>query len=255
MYKCCDAEMPKISVVTVCFNAAFFIENTMKSIWEQTYPSIEYIIVDGDSTDDTLLLIQKYSQCHFNSAQSSKSFYYLSEPDKGVFDAMNKAMQMATGEYILFIGAGDRFQDNHSIENILIEHNNADLLYSRAVCMQPDGEVQPWHLETPPPHRLSPQSFVRGMAICHPCMVVNRRCWQEYDLRYHVSADLDWAIRVVRQAKTRHFYDAVFCQYMTGGMSHKRRKNGSRERFAILKHHLGWLPAVWNSLTAVEPYG
>lgn len=100
---------PLISVVTICYNAKNDLEKTILSVLSQTYQDIEYIIIDGGSTDGTVDIIHKYSE---------RLFYWISEPDKGIYDAMNKGMDMATGSWINFMNAGDTFCDNEVIKNI-----------------------------------------------------------------------------------------------------------------------------------------
>ncbi len=87
----------KISIVTTCLNEYSKIENTLKSVIFQTYPNFEYIVIDGGSTDGTANLISKYK---------NKLFYYISETDIGIYDAMNKGAKIATGDYLLFLNAG-----------------------------------------------------------------------------------------------------------------------------------------------------
>ena len=100
---------PLISVVTICYNAKNDLEKTILSVLSQTYQDIEYIIIDGGSTDGTVDIIHKYSE---------RLFYWISEPDKGIYDAMNKGMDRATGSWINFMHAGDTFCDNEVIKNI-----------------------------------------------------------------------------------------------------------------------------------------
>ena len=100
---------PLISVVTICYNAKNDLEKTILSVLSQTYQDIEYIIIDGGSTDGTVDIIHKYSE---------RLFYWISEPDKGIYDAMNKGMDRATGSWIIFMNAGDTFCDNEVIKNI-----------------------------------------------------------------------------------------------------------------------------------------
>ena len=114
----------KISVVTVCYNAADTIERTMLSVLNQTYHDIEYIIIDGGSTDGTVDIIRKYAD---------KIAYWVSEPDKGIYDAMNKGIKVATGEWINFMNAGDYYYSNEVLKNVFAISRYGDYLVGIAV--------------------------------------------------------------------------------------------------------------------------
>lgn len=121
----------KISVVTVCFNAGGIIEETIKSVINQTYPDIEYIIIDGASTDGTVDIIRKYSD---------KISYWKSEPDNGIYDAMNKAIGIATGDYINFMNAGDIFTSNNVIAEVAKQIDPAsDIVYGDSTMIDYNG--------------------------------------------------------------------------------------------------------------------
>lgn len=125
----------KISVITVCYNVVATIENTMLSVLDQTYPDVEYIIIDGGSTDGTVDIIKKYSD---------RLAYWVSEPDKGIYDAMNKGIHVATGTWINFMNAGDSFATIDIIEKIFgHNHNDADIIYGHAFAISIDGNISP----------------------------------------------------------------------------------------------------------------
>ena len=126
----------KISVVTVCFNASDFIEKTILSVIEQNYSNIEYIIIDGGSKDGTINIIKKYTD-HIS--------YWLSEPDKGIYDAMNKGIKVATGEWINFMNAGDTFCDNNVISEVFSisnKHIQSDIIYGDSISKDKYGSQQ-----------------------------------------------------------------------------------------------------------------
>lgn len=121
----------KITVVTVCFNAESIIEETIKSVLSQTYEDIEYIIIDGRSTDSTRQIIDKYAD------RISK---IISEPDKGIYDAMNKGIALATGDYINFMNAGDTFSSNEAIKEVVLKIDpESDVIYGDSTMIGYDG--------------------------------------------------------------------------------------------------------------------
>ena len=123
---------PKISVITVCFNASELIEKTILSVIGQNYPNIEYIIIDGGSTDGTQNIINKYVDL---------ISYWISEPDKGIYDAMNKGIKAATGEWVNFMNAGDYFTTNHVLYDIFINKNykGIDIIYGDSTIIDNSG--------------------------------------------------------------------------------------------------------------------
>lgn len=108
-----------ISIVTINFNDSKGIEKTIKSVINQSYSNIEYLVIDGGSTDDSMEIIQEHS---------SKIDYWISEPDKGIYNAMNKGILKATGDYIIFINSGDSLEDNSALERAVSYFNNEDII-------------------------------------------------------------------------------------------------------------------------------
>lgn len=120
----------KISIITVTYNASTTLEATMLSVFNQTYSCVEYIIIDGGSTDDTINIIGKYA---------NKLSYWVSEPDKGIYDAMNKALKIATGDFLIFMGADDLFYTNDVIQNVVSQISNRDAVYYGSVLFKGIG--------------------------------------------------------------------------------------------------------------------
>lgn len=230
------SNLPKISIITVSFNAEKFIERTIKSVLKQTYSNIEYIVIDGASKDATMDIVKKYED---------KIDIIVSERDKSHFDAMNKGIARATGDYILIMNSGDCIKEANSLEKMMEGSNNSDLIYSRAVYITEEGDTRPWHKHTPLPRKLSKKSFINGMVICHHCMIVKRSIAPMHALEpWKVSNDIDWAIRVMENVQHKHFYDAIFCLYLDGGISEDQRMKAIKERFDICVKHFGYLPTI-----------
>lgn len=227
---------PTISIITVCRNAGRFIERTIESVVSQTYPHIEYIVIDGASTDGTVEIIRRHE---------AGVSYWSSEPDQSHFDAMNKGLRHCTGDYVLFMNAGDRIRAPDMLERVMQDSGNADLIYAQAVYIDEAGNTRPWHKRTPPPEELNKKSFLNGMVICHHCMIVRRAIAPEFRLTpWKVSNDIEWAIRVMDGVKNVHFCDEVFCLYLEGGISNKQRRQALIERFDICRQHFGLWPTI-----------
>lgn len=229
------SKYPKVSIITVTYNAELHIEDTFKSVDEQDYPNKEYILVDGKSGDGTLSILFTYKYMVDE---------YLIERDAGIYDAMNKGMKMATGEYIIFMNAGDLFVNKHSLSNIMKNTDGEDFIYGISVYKTRSHKMRPWHKVTPPAHELEALSFIDGMVICHQCMIVKKSLAPEFDvLGYEVSADLDWSIKIMKKVKTKYFYDEeTFVYYLDDGFSANNKKLAAKERFKICKKHFGFWP-------------
>jgi glycosyltransferase involved in cell wall biosynthesis len=227
---------PKISIITVSYNAEIFLERTIKSVIAQTYKNIEYIIVDGASTDGTVSLIKQYEIYISN---------WISEKDKGHYDAMNKGLKMATGDYVWFMNAGDRIYDENTLENIISKSDNEDFIYGDTVRVKENGQQRGYHKQKPKDTNLSYRSFINGMVICHQSMMVKRSKAPEYDIaHWRVSNDIEWAIRVLKNCHTYNDTDIIWCRYLDGGISDRHRLQGLIERFDICRRHFGLIPAL-----------
>lgn len=227
---------PKVTIITVAFNAEKFIEPTIKSIIGQTYQQLEYIIIDGASKDGTVDIIKKYND---------KIDNWISEPDKSLYDAMNKGIRISTGDYLLFMNAGDRIKESTSLEKMMDGHQFADLIYSKAAFVDEKNNTRPWHKATPQPDQLSSKSFMNGMVICHQCMLVKKSLVPFYKLEpWKIASDIDWSMSLMKKVKTKHFYDDIFCLFLEGGLSNDRRMKAVKERFRISWEHFGLVPTL-----------
>ncbi len=226
----------KISIITVTYNAANVLEPTILSVIAQDYPHIEYIIVDGNSSDNTIDIIKKYEK-HISK--------WISEPDQGLYDAMNKGLQMATGDYVMFLNAGDRLAYPTVLSEVFQQCGGADFIYGGVLRVDEKGYYRPWHKRYPLPEKLSYKSFLKGMVICHQTMIVKRQLAPMYDLRWQLSADIDWSIRLMKQVKTKCYFNNVLVYFQMGGVSARRRKQAWKERWQLLQKHFGFFPTLW----------
>lgn len=229
---CKNRPTPTFSIVTVCYNAGAELEKTIRSVVAQTYPHVEYIIVDGASKDGTLAVIERYKD---------RIARMVSEPDKGLYDAMNKGIGMATGDYVCFLNAGDRFHADSTLQQMvdtLAGGELPDVLYGETELVDKEGRfVRMRRLSAP--EVLTWRSFRQGMLVCHQAFFAKTALAEPYDLQYRFSADFDWCIRIMKKAKTLHNTRLVLIDYLEEGMTTKNRKASLAERFRIMTRHYG----------------
>ncbi|MGL4993465.1 MAG: glycosyltransferase family 2 protein [Bacteroidales bacterium] len=224
---------PRFTIITVTYNAGQLLERTIKSVLAQTSFNYEYVIVDGASTDNTQEIIKSYSQ-HINRS--------ISEPDKGIYDAMNKAIDISRGEYILFLNAGDTLHSDSVLRNLEITtESRPDIVYGETAIVDSDNNyVAMRRLKTP--QRLTWRSFINGMLVCHQSFLIKREIATHYDLQYKLSSDFDWCIRGLKAAKSISNSNITISNFMQGGVSSSRRKRSLKERLEIMIKHYGKIP-------------
>ena len=232
---------PKFSIITVTFNAAKVLEDTIQSIVTQTYKNTEYIIVDGGSTDGTLDIIHKYKE-HIHTL--------VSEPDKGLYDAMNKGIKLATGDYLCFLNAGDGLHEDDTLQLMVHSITGTELpgvLYGETEIVDSEGHfLSMRRLSTP--ERLTWKSFKKGMLVCHQAFFARRDLIEPYDLQYRFSADFDWCIRIMKKATTLHNTHLTLIDYLNEGMTTHNHKASLKERFCIMAKHYGPVSTVMHHI-------
>ncbi len=225
---------PKISLITVVYNGEEHIARTINSVVKQTYEHIEYIIIDGKSTDATLQVIAGFEGVD----------QLLSEPDTGLYDAMNKGLMLATGDYVWFLNSGDQIYREDTVEKMvlgLIEM--PDIIYGGTMIIdEQQNEIGDRRLK--PPENLSWKSFRQGMVVCHQSIIVKRELAPDYNLEYRLSADIDWAIRASKDAADIHNSKLILSRFLEGGMTRHNIKAGLKERFRIMTRFYGFIPTV-----------
>jgi glycosyltransferase involved in cell wall biosynthesis len=180
----------KISIITIVRNGFPFVEQTIKSVLAQTYKNIEYIVIDGVSTDGTQNSIEQF-------IKGGARIIYLSEPDKGISDAFNKGITLATGDYILFLNSDDALASENIIQEVVVEiirnnyptflYGDCDILDRQTSKFLYRGIVTNF-----------PQSILKGAVLPHPSMFTNRKYFDQYgvfDLSYKIAMDFEWMIR------------------------------------------------------------
>ena len=228
---------PKFSIITVTYNAGAVLEDTIQSVITQTYRNVEYIIVDGGSKDHTLDIINRYRE-HIHTL--------VSEPDKGLYDAMNKGIRLATGDYLCFLNAGDELHEDDTLQ--LMVHSITgtelpDVLYGETAIVDEEGHFLRMR-RLSAPESLNWKSFKDGMLVCHQAFFPRRELAEPYDLRYRFSADFDWCIRIMKKSHTLHNTHLTLIDYLNEGMTTRNHRASLHERFRIMCRHYGYLSTL-----------
>lgn len=243
--------MIRFTIATVCYNAGHLIGRTIKSVETQDYPGVEHLIIDGNSQDETLALIHFYQQRN-SLASVQHEIVCRSEPDEGIYDAMNKALQLATGDYILFLNAGDKFHNSTVLSDIASQMEDAKerksrpaVLYGHTDIVDRDGNFLA-HRRLTPPEKLSWKSFKSGMLVCHQAFFARLDIARKFPYdreNYCLSADFDWCIRIMKEAERLKLpllnTHIIVTDYLEGGVSVQRHKESLLERYNIMCHHYG----------------
>jgi len=232
---------PLISIITVVYNSYKFLEGTIESISKQTHKNFEYIIVDGGSTDGTLDLIKKHD------ASIDK---FVSEPDNGLYDAMNKALQMAEGVYVWFINSGDKIYENETIaflSQLAEKENYPDVMYGETIIIdEADNEIGLRRLR--PPQNMTWKSLINGLVVCHQSFLVKKEKAPLYNLKLKIAADYDWILKCLKNAATVVNTQLYLSRYLDNGLSKNNIKKALRERFGIMVKNYGLLNTMFNHI-------
>lgn len=237
----------RISVITITFNASNVLPATMRSLEEQTFRDFEHIIIDGASNDNTVALAR---------SMATPNLRILSEKDKGIYDAMNKGLKMAKGDYLIFLNAGDIFANPTSLMDyataIISRQVPPDIIYADTSIIDSEGKIlRPRHLSAP--SRLTFDSFSKGMLICHQAFMVRRSLAPLYDQQYSLSADYDWTIRCIKASDPDNCINLnkVEILYLDNGATEKNKFTSLKERFRIMSSHYGLREAIIRHLSFI----
>lgn len=232
--------MVKVSVITVVWNAAAELERTLANLsaLDRSAAELEIVVIDGGSTDGTTAVMERYGEL---------ISYGVSEPDGGLYDAMNKGIRAATGDYLWFVNAGDTVFEANVLTHIFGDGAPlADVYYGETLVVTPEGEALGLRRKRLPKGGLTWRSLERGMVVCHQSFIVRRQIAPLYDTeRYGLAADIDWVIECLKRAFSVADTGLILSCFTTGGMSSRRRRASWRERWNIMVRHYGLLRTLW----------
>lgn len=238
---------PLFSIITITYNAESTLPATLESVDSQTCRDYEHIIVDGASTDDTLRILE---------AHPSELRIVKSEPDDGLYDAMNKGIGRSIGEYLIFLNAGDRFHAPDTLQRIkdLIKANdNPGVVYGQTDLVDAGGRyLAPRHLTAP--ENLKFADFGRGMLVCHQAFVVLRHIAPLYNLKWKYSADYEWCVICLMHSRRNVYFGGVMIDYLAEGLSTTYRRKSLMERFRIMSTYYGFWITLWRHMGFVRRF-
>jgi glycosyltransferase involved in cell wall biosynthesis len=227
---------PKLSVITIVYNNVRDIERTVLSVLNQSYANIEYLVIDGASNDGTLGILKKYE---------GKISRLISERDKGIYDAMNKGLALANGDYVLFMNSGDEIYASDTVEKIFATESDGDIYYGETEMYDENWKSLGQRRHRAPDH-FTWKDFRFGMCISHQAIYIRRSLTEPYDLNYQLSSDIDWIIRATKKAKKIVNVKMNVAKYLMGGMSKKKHRQSLVERFHIFSKYYGLIPTIFN---------
>lgn len=229
---------PLFSIITVTYNAANTVGPTLDSVDSQTCKDYEHIIVDGASSDSTLEVVKQ---------KANPRRLAFSEPDEGLYDAMNKGIGQSIGEYLIFLNAGDKFHSPETLEKIkkiIQENDNPGIVYGQTNLVDATGRfIAPRHLTAP--ENLSLRDFSRGMVVCHQAFIAARKVVPLYNLRWKFSADYEWCLICLMHSRKNVYSGDVVIDYLADGMTTANRRKSLIERFQIMSIYYGFWKTVW----------
>jgi len=236
---------PKISIITIVYNGSKQIEATILSIIKQTYNNVEYIIIDGGSTDGTIETIKKYE---------SGISYWKSEKDKGIYDAMNKGLRKATGDYVWFINSGDAIYDYDTVEKIIGRiPPETDFIYGETVIVNDNGDILGLRRKQAP-ENLNWKHFKNGMVVSHQSAIVKRDIAPLFNEKYFLSADYEWVMISLKNSEHIVNSHQILSKYLEKGATTSNLIPSLLERFNIMREHYGLLFALAKNIILATGY-
>lgn len=260
-------ESIKYTIVTVCYNERNKIEKTIESVIQQSYSNLEYLIIDGASNDGTLEIIQHY-------AQKDKRIRIISEPDDGIYNAMNKAIALAKGDYINFMNAGDSFVEINILNTIakILRKKYPDILCGQANDVEPDMLYKLMYdfeekKETANILRIKTikkppfKQILLGNWGCHQAIFAKTSTLRQYyyNEKYAIAADYDWFVRNIKDGRDIEYVKIIVCNFVRDGVCCKSENlaivekewdDVIKENYGIVMLYLKRLLELWINLKA-----
>lgn len=240
-------EHPLFSIITVTYNASSTIGPTLESVKKQTFRDFEYLVMDGASADSTVTLAKEAD------IDGAKIF---SSPDRGLYDAMNKGLAEASGQYVIFLNAGDTFHSDTTLEMIaktIADNDTPGVVYGQTDIVDSSRrKIADRHLLAP--EKLTLESFADGMVVCHQAFVALRRIVPYFNMSYRFSADYDWCIQCLQHSRRNVYIPDTIVDYLSEGVTTANRRKSLMERFRIMCYYYGAVPTLMRHFRFIVRY-
>lgn len=216
-----------VSVITVCLNSAATIQATLDSVRAQTWKNLEFIVVDGGSSDETVDILEKNSKCIDKM---------VSEKDEGIYDGMNKGIGLSTGDIVYFLNSDDRFWDDGVLKDVMAEfrkNREVDLIYGNVIY---ESDRKRWKRQFEHVNKRN----ILYEDICHQAVFTRRELFDiigRFDLRYRINSDYDWLLKVFFSDIKARYYDRDIAGFFEGGFHSRDKKERIRERLEIKRKY------------------
>ena len=241
-----------ITYITITYQAAKVLQRTLDSVLEQDYPDITHLIIDGASTDGTLEMVNDYIH-RSNAAGNGHKILLMSEPDNGIYDAMNKGLRSLNGDYVCFLNAGDFLPAPDTVSRIItsLTSHLSPLTSPLPAVMYGDTDIVDGegrflhHRRLAPPEHLTWKSFRHGMLVCHQAFYARTdfAIATPYNQQYRYSADVDWCIRIMKAADKERVpllnLHMVVANYTEEGQTTLHHRESLLERYRVMESHYG----------------
>lgn len=232
---------PLFSIITVVFNGVKLLPGTAESVLNQSFTNYEYLIIDGASKDGTVDYIRSLES-------RMPNLRWISERDRGLYDAMNKGLHLAKGDFVLFLNAGDHLHAPDTLNNLAkLATPETGVLYGETQLVDDTRSVAGTMstLSTRKlPVSLNWKDYLGGMLVVHQSFVARRSLAPDYQTD-NLCADFDWCINILKKSSQNRYAGAIISDYLMGGMSKQRHRQSLIDRFKVMRKHFGLLPAVW----------
>ena len=241
-----------ITYVTITYQASKVLQRTLDSVLEQDYPEITHLIIDGASTDGTIEMVNDYIE-RSNAADNGHKVLLMSEPDNGIYDAMNKGLRSLDGDYVCFLNAGDFLPASDTVSRIItsLTSHLSPLTSPLPAVMYGDTDIVDGegrflhHRRLAPPENLTWKSFRYGMLVCHQAFYARTdfAIATPYNQKYRYSADVDWCIRIMKAAAKENVpllnLHMVVANYTEEGQTTLHHRESLLERYKVMESHYG----------------